>query len=83
MFVDNGLRSVGMGGLILSLVPPFSVFVIGLIVNQKLSRPTNRSTSGNATTELQETQQNTAIQIDDDRELEEVSQQLLVRSSRP
>lgn len=82
VFVDNGLRSAGMGGLILSLVPPLFVFVIGLIVNQKLSRPANSSTSGNITTELQETQQNTTIQTDVERELEEVSQQPLLRSSR-
>ena len=82
MFVDNGLRSAGMGGLILSLVPPFSVFVIGLVVNRKLSRSTTSSTSGNTTTELQETQQHTAIQIDAEGELE-TSQQPLLRRPRP
>ena len=35
VFVNNGLKSAGMGGLILSLVPPFTVFIIGLIINQK------------------------------------------------
>ena len=35
VLVDNGLKSAGMGGLILSLVPPLAVFIIGLIINQK------------------------------------------------
>ena len=35
VLIDNGLKSGGMGGLILSLIPPFAVFVFGFIVNQK------------------------------------------------
>ena len=35
VLVDNGLKSAGMGGLILSLVPPLAVFTVGLIINQK------------------------------------------------
>ena len=61
MFVDNGLRSAGMGGLILSLVPPFTVFVIGLFVNQKYFRSTTSTVSVNTTTEPQETHQTTAV----------------------
>ena len=34
IFVDNGLKSAGMGGLILSLIPPFVIFVIGFFVNK-------------------------------------------------
>ena len=68
VFVDNGLRSAGMGGLILSLVPPFTVFVIGLFVNQKYFRSTTSTASVNTTTELQEADQTTAIQIDDETE---------------
>ena len=61
MFVDNGLRSAGMGGLILSLVPPFTVFVIGLFVNQKYFRSTTGTASANTPTELQETHQTTRV----------------------
>ena len=68
MFVDNGLRSAGIGGLILSLVPPFTVFVIGLFVNQKYFRSTTSTASVNTMTELQEADQTTAIQIDDETE---------------
>ena len=78
VFVDNGLRSAGMGGLILSLVPPFTVFVIGLFVNQKYFRSTTSTASVNTTTELQETHQTTAIQIDDDEEEPQTSQQPLL-----
>ena len=35
VLVDNGLKSAGMGGLILSLVPPLAIFTIGLIIKQK------------------------------------------------
>ena len=38
IFVDNGLKSAGVGGLILSLIPPLSVFVIGIFVNQERVR---------------------------------------------
>ena len=61
VFVDNGLRSAGMGGLILSLVPPFTVFVIGLFVNQKYFRSTTSTASANTPTEPQETHQTTAV----------------------
>ena len=61
VFVDNGLRSAGMGGLILSLVPPFTVFVIGLFINQKYFRSTTSTASANTPTEPQETHQTTAV----------------------
>ena len=35
--VDNGLKSAGIGGFILSLIPPSIIFVAGLIVEWKLS----------------------------------------------
>ena len=35
--VDNGLQSAGMGGFVLSLIPPTAVFVIGLCVNRKIA----------------------------------------------
>ena len=34
VFVDNGLQSSGMGGFILSLIPPITVLVIGFYVNR-------------------------------------------------
>ena len=82
VFVDNGLKSAGMGGLILSLVPPFTVFVIGLFVNQKYFKHTTSTASVNTPTELQESDQTTAIQIDDDRE-PQTSQHPLLRMTSP
>ena len=35
-FVDNGLQSTGVGGFILSLLPPIIVSVLGLIINRKV-----------------------------------------------
>ena len=76
VLVDNGLKSSGMGGIILLLIPLFVVFVIGLIVNQKFFHTTtaHSETRLNTTTELQETNRNTAIQNDDGREQETWSQ---------
>ena len=34
--VDNGLQSARMGGFILSLIPPTTIFVIGLCVNREI-----------------------------------------------
>ena len=44
VLVDNGLKSAGMGGLILSLVPPMTVFGIGIFVNKNSLRSTIIST---------------------------------------
>jgi hypothetical protein len=35
--VDNGLQSAGVGGFILSLVPPTAIFVIGLGINREFA----------------------------------------------
>ena len=35
--VDNGLQSAGIGGFILSLVPPTAIFVIGLCINREFA----------------------------------------------
>ena len=59
VFVDNGLRSAGIGGLILSLVPAFAGAVFGLFVQQKFF---------NSTTSIRETHQTTAIQIANETE---------------
>ena len=85
VFVDNGLKSAGIGGLILSLVPPLAVFVIGFIANQKYNKfkSTNSTTSVDVTMELEGTNKNTAIQIDDKGE-PDISQLLpLMRSRHP
>lgn len=37
VLVDNGLQSAGVGGFILSLIPPITIFVIGLCVNRKIA----------------------------------------------
>ena len=36
--VDHGLQSAGIGGFILSIVPPMTIFVIGLCVNREIIR---------------------------------------------
>ena len=36
--VDHGLQSAGIGGFILSIVPPMTIFVIGLCVNRDIIR---------------------------------------------
>ena len=60
IFVDNGLKSAGMGGLILSLIPPLAVTVIGYIIKEKYfnsisSEPDNglQEVSLNGTTTIQ------------------------------
>ena len=83
VFVDNGLKSARMGGLILSLLPPLAVFVIGFIANQKYNnfRSTNSTTSGDVTREQQNANQITAIQIDNDGETgTQLNQQLLLHA---
>jgi hypothetical protein len=34
--VDHGLQSAGIGGFILSIVPPLTIFVIGLCVSSEI-----------------------------------------------
>ena len=67
VLVDNGLKSAGMGGLILSLVPPLAVFTIGLIINQKYfkSQTEEPPTTVTTTPEPGEPNQATAIETDD------------------
>ena len=66
VFVDNGLKSAGMGGLILSLVPPLAVFTIGFIINQKYFKSQKEPpTTVTTTPEPGEPNQATAIQTDD------------------
>ena len=62
IFVDNGLKSAGMGGLILSLIPPLTVTVIGYIVKEKYFK----SSPSESENELQEVNETTAIQNVDD-----------------
>ena len=69
VLVDNGLKSAGMGGLILSLVPlvPLAAFIIGFIIKQKYFN-TNRSPTtmtATCTPERGEPNQAMAIQMDD------------------
>ena len=67
VLVDNGLKSAGMGGLILSLIPPLAVFTIGLIINQKYFKSQKPYTSVTTTPEPGEP---TVIQMDDNGEEE-------------
>ena len=79
VFVDNGFKSAGMGGLILSLVPPFLAFIIGFIAKKKCNifRSITSASLVDVTTEQQETNKNTAIQIGDDGESVTSEQALL------
>ena len=82
VFVDNGLKSAGIGGLILSLVPPLAVFVIGFVANQKYNNfnSTISSASVNLTDVKQlqlGTNENAAIEIE---ESDRSQQPLLMRS---
>ena len=81
VLVDNGLKAAGMGGLILSLVPPVTVFIIGLIINQKYLKSTAASVT--ARSEPGEPNQTTAIQVDDDDEEENANTPLLRMRSHP
>ena len=56
IFVDNGLKAAGMGGLILSLIPPLSVSVVGYIIKEKYFKSTS------SVNELQEVNETTTIQ---------------------
>ena len=72
ILVNNGLKSAGMGGLILSLVPPFAVFTIGLIINQKYFKSQKESPTAVTTTPVPgEPNQAMAIQTDDNEEYSE------------
>ena len=84
VFVDNGLKSAGIGGFILSLVPPLAVFVIGFVANQKYNN--FNSTISSALVNLTDvkqpqmgTNENTAIEIE---EPDKSQQPLLMRSCR-
>ena len=73
VFINNGLKSAGLGGQILSLLPPFIAFVIGFIAERKYSIIFTSTESVNVTTEqlLQQPNYNTSSQNgDDDREAE-------------
>ena len=85
VLVNNGLQSAGMGGLVLSLVPPFAVFTIGLIINQKYfnsqKEPSSTFVHLTATPKPGKPNQTTAIQTDDNEEAESVP--LLQVRARP
>ena len=76
-FVDNGLKSAGMGGLILSLVPPLIVFMIGLFIKQRYSRSTIIASSENETKDLEQGQRNSAP-INDNNGREDSERQPLI-----
>ena len=84
VLVDNGLKSAGMGGLILSLVPPLAVFTIGLIINQKYFKSQKEpSTTVTAMPEPGEPNQAMAIQMDDNEGDSEGIPLLLQVRARP
>ena len=66
IFVNNGLKSSGMGGLILSLIPPLAVTVIGYIVKEKYFKSSSSSESENEL--IQEVNGITPIQNFDDED---------------
>ena len=86
VLVRNGLKSAGMGGLILSLVPPLAVFTIGLIINQKYFKSQKEPpTVVTAMPEPggQEPNQTMAIQTDDNEGNLESTPLLLQVRARP
>ena len=70
--VDNGLKSSGMGGFILSIIPPIIALIIGIYVNQETldsfftwSRP--NASESNPTCDLMATVQNDDSEAVDER----------------
>ena len=80
-FVDNGLKSAGMGGLILSLVPPLIVFMIGLFIKRRYSRSTSIASSENETEDLEQGQRSNAP-INDGNSREDSERQPLISHHR-
>ena len=76
-FINNGLKSAGMGGLILSLVPPLIVFMIGLFIKRRYSRPTSITSSENETEDLEQGQRSNAP-INDSNGREDSERQPLI-----
>ena len=76
-FVDNGLKSAGMGGLILSLVPPLIVFVIGLFIKRRYSRSTSIASFENETEDLEQGQRSSALINDSNGRGDSESQPLI------
>ena len=75
--IDNGLKSAGMGGLILSLFPPLVALLIGIVVKQKYKKYCNRDV------EQQGANANTAaVQIGEGREPDRNRRPLLMGSLR-
>ena len=58
--VDHGLQSAGIGGFILSLIPPTVVFVIGLCINREIAVNFYRNVLANSTTGSADTSINKA-----------------------
>ena len=70
--VDNGLKSAGMGGFILSLIPPAVIFVISLFINREILIKFGlaNTTTGSADAHVQEsTQMSEATQADENTNL--------------
>ena len=76
-FVNNGLKSAGMGGFILSLIPPSIIFVISLFVNREFlikfwKVGLAHTTTGSANARIQEKiqmQMSTTTQADENTNL--------------
>ena len=56
--VDNGLRSAGMGGFLLTIIPPIIALIVGVYINRQTLdsfyewfRSTNKSESDSTTTD--------------------------------
>ena len=77
VFVNNGLKSAEMGGLILSLFPSLVALLIGIVVKQKYKKCCNRDV------EQQGANENTvAVQIGEGREPDRNRRPLLMGSLR-
>ena len=69
VFVDNGLTSAGMGGVILSLIPSVVTPILGYkyLIKEKIFEFMS-SASTDQEKQVQEVNQTTAIQDDNDEE---------------
>ena len=56
--VDNGLESDGIGGLFLSLIPPATFFIVGLIVERRFFNKGRKSSGNN------DSQENTSQEVE-------------------
>ena len=81
--IDSGLKSAGMGGLILYLFPLLVALLIGIVVKQKCKNYRSTTSTASVDVEQQRANENTAaVQIAERREPDRSRQPLLTGSLR-